>query len=379
MKSKERFYLFIEFFRPASVGAYFDGKKLHLHGGERKPARLYIAVSHKELYFGRLNVSGLNQKHIMKAAELEAIRLLSLMNVENSSPIVTAFLADSEIIFAFREKIFFEKILSKIPAGFVPCGVFPAGLALLPPNPKDGVYAFFSEDRCEGIVIEEGRIKDFLPVDLEAARMAVEEYQGEKFIHRGNFAEYIAASASNIVKLPSKFWLAFPPYKINIRPQLSLRTMSLFLLPVVAFGSYLYIQDLTKELEAKLNQKDKEISLLKKDLSLVAEEIAKYNRQKRALEELSKFKRQKYDVYAILRDLTQIFPEGAWLNRFSLNLTKEELQLTGEADDILAVVKKLKKLPWVAEVKLSTVTRNPSTGKERFHLTIKLIELQLSE
>ena len=379
MNLKERLYLFMEFFRPSPVGGYFDGERLHLQRVAKRPARLYIAVSHKELFFGRLNVSGLNRKHVLKAAELEAIRLLSLMNIENGSPLVTAFSSNSEIIFAFRERPFFEKILSGLPPGLIPCGLFPAALTLLPPNPKDGIYAFFSEDRCEGLIIENQQIRDFLPVDPKVAELVVQEYKGEKVVHHGNIVEYMTASASNIVTLPSNFRLDFPPYKIRIRPQLSLRELLLFILPIMVLGAYLYIRDLTGELEAELNRKNEKISYLKQELDLVNKEIEKYNRRRKALEELSKFKQQKQDVYAILKDLTEIFPKGSWVNKFKLNLKKKELQLSGEADDILTVVKELKKLPWIVEVKLSTVTRNPSTGKERFHLTVKLKESDSSE
>ncbi len=379
MKIKERFYLLIEFLRPASAGGYFDGQKLYLHGGARKPARLYIAVSHKELYFGRLALSGLDGKRLQKAAELEALRLLALMGLEGASPAVAAFSANSEIIFVYRERNFFENILSDLPPGFIPCGIFPAGLALLPPEPRDGLYAFFLEDRCEGVVIEKGHIKEFLPVNPEAARVFVDEYKGEKFIKQGNGADYIAASASEIVRLPPELRLALAPYPIRPRPHPSSKTVLLLLFPLLLSGISFYIQKTNQALEAQLRLREKKISQIQKELQKIDDEIASYERQKKAREELAKFNEKKRDVYVFLKDLTDIFPEGAWINRFNLNLNQGRLILSGEADDILSIVKRLKNLPWVSEVKLSTVTRNSSTDKEHFQLTIELAQPRLSE
>ena len=373
MDWRSYFYLVWEFVRPASVGGYFDGQKLFVVGSEKRPARFYIAVSHKALYFGKMSVASLSsQEEMRRAAELEALRLLSLTEEREIPPVVASFSSNSELVFAFQSRDFFEKILRESPSGLVPCGIYPAGLALLPPKPEEGVYALLTSDRCEGVVIENGKLKDFLPADPQIAKVFLESYPGQKFVYQGDPAEYLLPRLTKVVELPPSLRIDFYPYRIKVRPQPTTSMILLLILPALVLGVCLYMTNINQRLMENLNAREKELKTLKKQLAETEKNIQTFERREKALEEINKFKQKKIDIYALLKDLTEAFPKEAWINRFTLSIYNNRLILYGEANDVLSIVKNLKKLSWVQEVKLSTVTRNPSTQKEHFSLTIKI-------
>lgn len=74
----------------------------------------------------------------------------------------------------------------------------------------------------------------------------------------------------------------------------------------------------------------------------------------------------------VLATLTQLLPDDTWLQR--IELQQYDLQLRGESAAAAALIERLEASPLFAEVNFrSPVTREPRTGRDQFHLGLRVV------
>ncbi|MBX6424273.1 PilN domain-containing protein [Thermosulfurimonas sp. F29] len=372
MNLKDRLYLFVEFWSPSTVPAYFDGERLWLPEEYRRPGRLYLGISHRCLYFGEMELNLADTRKIAGAVQLEALRLLSLMEEDAEAAEVAFFKDNGRVVFVFQKRSFFEKLKTRIPRGVTLCGVFPVGLALLARNPRDGLHAWFREDRCEGIIVEAGRIKSFLPADPVSAETVVKNFSGPRFVYSEDQVREMLPWIGRICELPSEKLLVFQGFPFSVRPRIRPAYLIPWCVPLLILGTSFYLTDVSRRERQAVADLESRLRMLRMELKKTEEAIEQYEENRRIRKEWENFRKGNYDLYKIIKKLSLIFPENAWVNRFSFNLSRKEIIISGEATDILSIVNRIKQEKWVEDVRLSTVTRQTSTEKERFSLTIRL-------
>lgn len=94
-----------------------------------------------------------------------------------------------------------------------------------------------------------------------------------------------------------------------------------------------------------------------------------------ASEFLVKEKQEFPTTIEMLYELTRLLPDGTWLQR--LGITRRELDIRGEAVESSALIGLLEISPYFENVHFSApITTNPSTGRDRFHITAQLSRLE---
>jgi len=381
-----------EWFRPSQVGAYFDGEEFFLaedprHPG-RRPARVFIALSHRLLYFHSFKLPReLDPQAKYAAARLEAKRVFSLLKGRAPEDIECAFFErrPGEVVVAFQEKTFFEELLARLPKGLVPCGVVPAASAVIAyflkksGNLSEGLYYLRTEKAYEGVITLSDRPKGFLPSSSGAARSFLESFEGEIFTEEGEAQGYLAEGARLLSRLPESFLITFERYPLKPRPGLSFSVATFWALPLCLFllgqGMHLganHLGSRVEEIRAKLQK-------LKKSLSEIEEFQQKEETYSKVQQTLKEWKEKKIDLIEVIVRLSEIFPDHTWVRKLEYR-APDEIRLWAEGQNALEILKLLDKEPLFEEVKFQTsVTKNTRTGKEVFSLVAKVKPLTSSE
>ncbi len=137
-----------------------------------------------------------------------------------------------------------------------------------------------------------------------------------------------------------------------------------FLSGIVWGGSHILKQRLTvKELDAEMNRLKSEIINIDR-----MQENAKTLEER--LDYLTKLRNERVPVPDILKELTQIIPEKAWIRDFTFS--KKGIEIDGYADAASELIPVLESSPFFNDVVfLSTITKEQD-GKEHFRIGMKI-------
>ncbi len=366
-------YLAREFLHPQSLGAYYDGE-FHASGvWPKTPARLYLAISHGELYFQHLRLPpAVPADKVPQALALEARRFLAqLKGQEERVSLAFLRLAEGQFLVAFREHSFFQRLERQLPSPLVPCGFFPAWVALLawfwPQGPlKDGLYFVRTKKGIEGFLWQEGRLTGVLPFSRRAAESLIAERKETAFEAPEERAEEVLAEgASKVALLPEDLRVTFEGYPLLLRPKISKKALLLWVLPLLFLGVGMGFQHQTEILKEKEQAIAARVKKLRQKEALLRQRLE----EQKLLEELAQEVRsyqKRPKLLAALAELAKLLPEDTWIRKFEFRYPNV-IQLWGESQNTLEVVKRLEASPLFREVKvLSSVTKNPRTGKENF-------------
>ena len=375
-------WLGYEFLRPKQAGFYYDGEKLTpWPEWPERPARAYVALSHATLYFQQVKLpKGLPEGKAAQALKLEAARLLRLLEGKEPGEVSVSILplGGGEFLLAFQEKEKLTKALEALPARVVPCGVFPAWVALLAWFKKqgpleDGLYLVEGKQGVEGFEWREGRIVRLIPSSAKAAAAFLEESSLPQKRPEGVEAGQVLAEGAFLAPqllAPSEM-APFDLVPLRLRPKLPKKALLLWLLPFCVYlageGLEAWQERLYQErasLKAKLEQLKKQEKALSQRLERrsTLQELARY------VEEFEK----RPPLLEALVELARILPPGSWVRRFYF-LAPDTVKLWGESENALEVIKRLEESPYFSDVKvLSSITKHPRTGKEHFALQAKL-------
>lgn len=111
-----------------------------------------------------------------------------------------------------------------------------------------------------------------------------------------------------------------------------------------------------------------------------AEQVSKLRTELETVQQSSQFlqhqKATTPQVIAIMAVLTELLPDDTWIQR--LELQQADLQIRGESAAAASLIERLEAAPLLAEVNFrSPVTREPRTGRDQFHLGMKIITPEL--
>ncbi len=375
-----------EWFRPARVGAYYQGKNFYLaedqeHPG-RRPARVFVALSQALLLFHAYKLPRkLSPEDLLSAARLEAQRIFALLKGYSPKDLActVVFRRPEEVLVAFQEQAFLQEILAQLPGGLVPCGVFPAGLAVVSflyqktKNLPPGLYYVRTKETYEGVVLDEGGVRDLLPPSPGAAEAFLESWSGEVFCPQDVPAEEVLAQgARDFPALPKAYWVTLDAYPIRPRPRPSLPLVLTWLLPALVLISGQGLRYQARHLEGQAQILDQKIAKLKKSLAQIEDFQQKRDAYQKIQEVLREWQKDQVDLVAVITRLTEIFPTHTWVRRLEFR-APNELRLWAEGQNALEILKLLDADPMFDQVKfLTTVTKNTRTGKEVFSLVLKI-------
>ncbi len=349
----------------------------------KKFIRFYVAISHGLLHFESIKIpSGLSHKKALSAARLEALRLLRLLYPEARSFCLSLFPTGraEALVSAIDENIFRNILQNLSPYGLV-AGFFPAWVALWAylrkmrsSLPVEGLFYVKSGDGYEGFWLERGRPRGVIPFSPATAEKFFSLYRGPIEEIPGSPEDILSKGAELVPEVfPPEEVPVFEGYPLLLKPRIPARLLLLWLVPLFFFGSSFFLERIESSLE-------KELYIVEKNLSAAKEELSRYETLQREIalrEELKKdlapyLPGGRPPLLKALLELTLSFPEEAWIRRFEFR-APDQLRIWGEASNALLVVEALNRNPLFREVKfLSTVTRNPSTGKEVFSIQITL-------
>lgn len=384
MSLKQWRYLLQEFFHPCRIGIFFDGKEL-IYAKDQEPefcpARAYIAISHQVLYFHTLKLPiSLPLEKAFSAARIEASRLFSLFQDRSSPEIACALLRTSsqEVLMIFQEKAFLQEALRGLPEGLVPCGFFPAAIALLAwfytqGGLKDGLYFLRRSEAIEGFVWREGQLVKILPSSPKAAEAFIESFEGEVFETPSEAPErLLAQGAQRVPDLPSEWIVTFAEYPLRLRPQIPKKAVALWLLPLFLLSVGQGLDFFMQRLEVKEKTLRQEVETFKKQYNLWQNQKKKQEALRQLSQEVQKFVDNRPPLLKALLELTRILPNGSWIRKWEFR-APQEIRIWGESEDSLEILKRLEESPIFSQAKfLSTVTKNPRTGKENFAIRANL-------
>jgi len=377
-------YLAREFLQPLSVGAYYDGEGFRTAGElPKRPARVYLAISHGELYFQNIRLPAtVPPDKVPQALALEASRFLDLLKGQTER-VSCAYvkLAEGLYLVAFREISFFQKLERELPAPLVICGIFPAFVALLAwfwkktsGHLEDGLYFVRTAKGVEGFIWQGGRLTGVLPFSTKAAEVLIAKHQDQ--LHEApadQAAEVLAQGAGQVAQLPEDLRLTFADYPLRLRPKVSKKVLLLWTLPLILWGVGLGLQYETEKLREEREVVTAKLRELKQQEAILSQRLE----EQKLLEELEKEVRsyqKRPPLLEALAELARLLPEDTWVRKFEFR-APNVIQLWGESKNTLEVVKRLEASRLFREVKvLSSVTKNPRTGKENFAIRAYLEE-----
>ncbi len=83
-------------------------------------------------------------------------------------------------------------------------------------------------------------------------------------------------------------------------------------------------------------------------------------------------------VLLLLNEMTRILPDGTWLSAFDFD--QGEVRIQGESKDAAALIGLIEESKLYTDVSFQApVTRNPTTGSDRFNITARVAELEGGE
>ena len=375
-------WLAYEFLRPKQVGFYYDSEKLNpWPEWPERPARAYVALSHATLYFQQVKLpKGLPEGKAVQALKLEAARLLRLLKGKEPGEVSVSVLPqeDGKYLLAFQEREKIARALEALPMRAVPCGVFPAWVALLAwlkrQGPlEDGLYLVEGKHGVEGFEWREGRITRLIPSSAKAAAAFLEESSlPQKRPERVEASQILAEGAFLVPQILAPSEIApFDLVSLRFRPKLPKKVLLFLLLPfcvyltgegLEAWQERLYQERASFKIQLEQLKKQEKVLSQKLERRSTLRELARY------VEEFEK----RPPLLEALVELARILPPGSWVRRFYF-VVPDTIKLWGESENALEVIKRLEESPYFNDVKvLSSITKHPRTGKEHFALQAKL-------
>ena len=355
--------------------------KTFSHLNAEKFLRFYVAISHGLLHFEALKVpSALPPKKRYSAARFSAARIFGLLGQEPKTlSLSLALLPQDTVLAAAIEKELLKKALSSLPPKGIIAGVFPAWVAILahlkrrPTPPKEGLFFVRTEDGYEGLWLEEGLPRGIIPHHPQAAEKFLSLYRGP--VEELSPAEEVLTTGACLV--PEVFSPeevpTFEGYPLLLRPRVSPKVFLLWLLPPLIWSGAIGLKHYDQKIRAQLSVTEKELSMVEKKYRLLEEKLKEAKAREKLKDAIQAYlPGARPPLLKVLLELTLAFPDGAWVRRFEFR-APDQIRLWGEAENSLALLETLSKDPLFKEVKfLSTVSKNPITGRENFSIQIKL-------
>ena len=365
------------------LGIYVD-KNLEIKtyssiNGE-KFLRFYVAISHAHLRFEIIKVpTTITGKKRLSASRLEAIRIFNLLGENPEKFLFSYFFCGEEVWIAAVEKEKLIQITDSLSRGLV-CGVFPAWVSLwahlkkraVPPS--QGLFYVKHENGYEGFWLENGLPKGILPYSPKAAEKFISLFKGPVEQLSGNPHQILAQGAALVPTVFSPQEVpTFEQYPLLLKPQISPKVFLFWLFPLLIWSGGLIVNEYYQQTETRLKIVEKELEVVQKKYRILEESLKKAKLQ----EELKKAIRpylpgQRTPLLKVLLEFTLSFPQEAWVRRLEFR-TPDQIRIWGEAKNALNLLEILSKNPLFKEVKfLSTVTKNPITGRENFSIQVTL-------
>ena len=92
---------------------------------------------------------------------------------------------------------------------------------------------------------------------------------------------------------------------------------------------------------------------------------------RRTIEQVNLLQKQRVSTIDVFKELTLVIPRDAWIT--SLNYKKSDVQIEGVAEKATELIPLIESSPFFKETKLlSGLTRDQSSGKERFRIGFKV-------
>jgi len=371
-----------EFFSPAREGAFWDEALSFYPNLEKRPARVYVAISHRHLYFHLLKLPvSVQQDKLVSAARLEAQRLLSSFRRDSRIEISLGLLrvSQQEVLLVFCETELVRKVEAALPRGLVLCGIFPAWVALLAwfrlrrKEFTDGLYFLSRPDGYEGFLQENGRIARVLPFSPQAAEGFLKAYSGPRFEASTEDPEALLAEGAYLVpELPLQEITTLEGYPLRRRPRIPKKAQILWLIPPLILGAGEGLRWYYEKVFHQAAAIHQEVSTLKKRY----QELEQEQKRRQALKELETLVdtwiKERPRLTEALLELTRLLPKGSWVRKFEFRYPKE-IRLWGETDNALELMKQLESSEVFTNVKfITSVTKNMRTGKEIFSIRMEL-------
>ena len=369
-------YLTQEFLRPFALGAYYDGQDFHFEKdlSSSRPGRLYLAISHAALYFQVIRLPAtIPANKLAQALNLEASRLLTLLEGREGLVATSAFtpLKEGAYLVSFRERSFFEEILRNLPKTLVVCGVFPAWVALLAwfyqQGPlEDGFYLARTEKAIEGFQWQEGQVVNVLPSSPPALEALLKKQDLPRHEISPKEAPQVLMQGARLVpQLPGHLVAVFDAYPLSVRPKVPKKALLLWFLPALFWGVGLGLEHWEARLASQEKALDKKLKVYQLEASKLEAELKKQKAYADLAKEIKSYTTRP-PLLEALAELARLLPPDTWVRKLEFR-APNTLQLWGESANTLEVIKRLEASPLFKEVKvISSVTKNPRTGKENF-------------
>ena len=341
-----------------------------------------MGVSHSLLDFELIKLpTSLPEKKLLSAARLEAVRIYNLFKNDQELPIFAFWPKSSNEVLVFAleaSKIsWFE---SQIPSNILICGLFPAWVALwaflLDKKARldDGLYFVRTPIAFEGFWVRDGRPVGIMPSSLGIGEVFLKHFEGEIFEVAGDPEEVLLKGAYLVPsKLADEKIPIFDGYPLRIRPKINVKIFWLWILPILILTGGIKVEALKKKVAQELVKVDKDLVNAKQKY-IEIEALRKAQEEEKKLTEALKpyLSGNRPHLLDILLEITEIFPQSAWIRRFEFR-SPDEIRLWGECENALALLEGLSISERFKEARfLSTVTKNPTTGRERFSMVLKL-------
>ena len=168
------------------------------------------------------------------------------------------------------------------------------------------------------------------------------------------------------------------PLEIRKRPSRTGQYVLIGLIALLVFFGTAWVGGHIFRQQMRLRALVEETKRLSSEVATLTEAEKRIKEIEHNMATLKGIKGDSHSVLDILRELTEIIPETAWLTEF--RLTDKGIQLSGYAESASELIPLLDLSPLFEDVVfLSASTRDPRLGKERFHIGLKPVSLKDSE
>ncbi len=381
LKIREYLLLAYEFFRPSSVGVYCTPQELYPSPHwPHKPSRTYLALSHRLLYFQKVNLPvQIPPNKVASALRIEASRLLALIEGRENLRASCAFLSlnGESYLIAFQDQERLLQFLQKLPSKAVPCGLFPAWVALwawfkAQGELEDAIYLVEEGSSIQGFIWERGKLKKVLPSSYKAAQIYLEN-SSLKVLKPKEEATKVLAEGARLAPhlIPLNQLMSFDLIPLRLRPQIPKKAVALWLLPLLIWSAASGLESWQHKLHRQSLSLEQELRKLRQEEKILTQKLKTKETLKELATYIEEFQKRPPLLEALV-ELARILPPGSWVNRFYFT-APDLVKLWGESDNALEVIKKLEESPYFKDVKvLSSITKHPHTGKERFAIQARL-------
>ena len=368
-----------ELLRPHTVGGLLAPDGLVMPPLDR-PGRLYVAVSHAVLQFETLKLPArVDPRRFQAAARLEAERLHRILHPETRAGAFSLWPRGGGEVLAAALPAELVRTLAQTPSPAILSGAFPAWTALWAVVrarglAEEGAVFVRAPWGFEGLWFREGRPAGVVPSGAGAGEVFLRHFAGERTELEGDPQEVLLEGARLVPEvLRPEEVPCFEPFPLRLRPRVNARLLYLWLLPLVVWGASLRVEQLREEVSLRA----REVRAALREVQAKYEEIEaarkRLEEEKKLAEAIKPFlPEERPPLLRALAILAEKLPETAWIRRLEFR-APDQLRIWGEGENALAILETLSAQPLFQEVRfLSTVTKNPRTGREAFSMLLKL-------